>query len=47
MLFNFGRNNHLHWARVVADDDYNQTVGRWLSGRIFGFYVSYMFKTDR
>lgn len=40
ILFNFGRANHLSLVRVVRDDDYKQSIGRWLSGRLFGRYVS-------
>lgn len=39
-LFNFGRRNHLTIATVVDDDDFDRIVGRWLSGRVLGRYVS-------
>ena len=42
-LFNFNRNNRLGTARVVADDDYSQQTGIWLSGRVLGFYISVRF----
>lgn len=42
-IFNFGRNNRLSLTRIVADDDYDMMVGWWLSGRIFGRYISYFF----
>jgi hypothetical protein len=39
-FFNFGRSNHLGLSTIVDDDDYGLQVGRWLNGRIFGFYVN-------
>ena len=39
-LFNFGRANHLGTCGVVDDDDYSLIVGYWVSGRIFGRYIS-------
>ena len=39
-LFNFGRNNRLSLATVVDEHDYELVVGRWLSGRVLGRYVS-------
>jgi hypothetical protein len=39
-FFNFGRNNHLSLCSIVDDDDYHLIVGRWISGRIFGRYIS-------
>jgi hypothetical protein len=39
-LFYLSRRNHLAWARIVSDDDYGLTVGRWLNGRLFGCYVN-------
>jgi len=39
-LFNFGRNNRLSLGRIVADDDCGLQVAWWLSGRIFGRYIS-------
>ena len=41
-FFNFGRRNHLSLSTVVDDDDHKLVLGRWLSGRIFGRYVSIM-----
>jgi hypothetical protein len=39
-LFNFGKRNRLSLCPVVDDDDHDLIIGRWLSGRIFGRYVS-------
>lgn len=39
-IFNFNRSNRLSISDVVADDDYGRVVSLWLSGRIFGRYVS-------
>jgi hypothetical protein len=41
-LFDFGRANHLYLAIVVSNDDHRQQISRWLSGRIFGLYISIM-----
>ena len=41
-LFNFSRANHLSLSIVVSDDDHDRIVGRWLNGRIFGYYVNVM-----
>jgi hypothetical protein len=39
-FFNFSRANHLSLSTIVDDNDYDLIVGRWISGRIFGRYVS-------
>lgn len=39
-VFDFGRANHLALATVVDDEDFNQQIGLWLSGRLLGFLVS-------
>jgi hypothetical protein len=39
-IFNFGRDNHLGWVWVVDDNDYDRVIAWWLSGRIFGRYIS-------
>lgn len=41
--FDFGHNNHLNFGcPIVSDDDYDDTVGWWTSGRLLGRYVSVM-----
>lgn len=39
-LFNFGPNNRLGTAPIVSDVDWATPIATWLSGRVFGFYVS-------
>jgi hypothetical protein len=39
-FFNFGRNNRLSTCRIVDNDDYGLQTGYWLSGRVFGCYIS-------
>lgn len=46
-LFNFGRANRLSLIRVVQDDNVDLMIGRWLSGRICGRYVSVFFRCRR
>jgi hypothetical protein len=41
-FFNFGKRNRLSLCPVVDDDDYNLVIGHWLSGRLFGHYISLM-----
>lgn len=40
VLFDFGHNNRLSLGSVYADDEWDQQIGIWLSGRLFGRYVS-------
>jgi hypothetical protein len=40
LFFNFSRNNRLSLCGVV-DDDTLEPTGWWLSGRVFGRYLSY------
>lgn len=37
-LFNFGRNCRLSIVPIVDDND--KVIYHWLSGRLFGFYIS-------
>lgn len=46
-LFDFGRANHLSIVIVVDDDDYEQGVGYWLSGRLLGRYISILIPWTR
>lgn len=41
-LFNLGRNMRLGVVPVVDDEDYSKHVGWWLSGRVFGVFISHM-----
>lgn len=40
ILFNFGPSNNLGWCAVRDDDDVDQQVGVWVSGRLLGLYIS-------
>ena len=33
--------NRIGFARVVDDDDYDQQIGWWVSGRVLGRYFSF------
>lgn len=39
-FFNFNRRWRLSLSTVVSDDDYHRIIGKWLSGRLWGRYVS-------
>lgn len=39
-LFNFSRANRLSWTQIFSDYDHSLVVGRWLNGRLCGWYVS-------
>jgi hypothetical protein len=41
ILFDFSRKNNLGIGPIVADDDWNQQTGYWLSGHIFGYYINW------